>query len=83
LKRIEAEELRPGMKLALPIRCPMSYKILLNAGTVLTAGQIERIKNLSPKEIFISTSKYSYHPAKMLFFEAVEALDKVYSDFFG
>ena len=51
--RVELDQLQAGMKLALPVRCRHSYKILLNAGTVINEEHVQRLKELNPADVYI------------------------------
>ena len=54
MQKISYLQVKPGMKLAKPIWHPYSYKILLNAGTIITGIYVKRLTELQIKEIYIS-----------------------------
>ena len=81
MKKILFEDLKPGMKLALPIRCGLSYQILLNAGTVINEKHVKRLRTLKAIEIFVHTPEFADYPAKELYNEAVANMDEIFSEF--
>ncbi|NLK01282.1 MAG: HD-GYP domain-containing protein [Clostridia bacterium] len=81
MRNVAVEGLKPGMRLALPIRCQVSYKILLNAGVVIKDSHIQRLREINPGGIYIETPEFSKHPAKELYNNAVTTMDKIFESF--
>lgn len=81
MRNVAVEDLVPGMRLALPIRCQVSYKILLNPGVVIRDEHIRRLKEIKPGGIYIETPEFSRHPAKGLYNNAVKTMDRIFESF--
>ncbi len=83
MRRVPLDCLEPGMKLALPIRCRHSYKVLLNAGIEITEKQIEIIKRLSPGIVYVFTPDFAGHPGQEIYNEAVTTMDNIFQNVFA
>ncbi|HHX95411.1 MAG TPA: HD-GYP domain-containing protein [Clostridia bacterium] len=78
--RVELDQLQAGMKLALPVRCRHSYKILLNAGTVINEEHVQRLKELNPADVYIFSPHFMDDPAQELYREAVSSMDDIFQE---
>lgn len=83
MRRVDLDCLKPGMKLALPVRCCYSYQVLLNAGVVITQKQIDKIKRMSPGSVYIFTPDFENHPGQQLYHEAVSTMDQTFQGIFA
>lgn len=82
MRRITIDELKPGMRLALPIRCHLSYNTLLSAGTVISKKHILHLREIDPGGIYIETPEFDKHPGKKLYYNAVTTMDQIFENLF-
>lgn len=76
--RVDLDHLQSGMKLALPVRCRHSYKVLLNAGVVINQQQIDKLKRLSSADVYVFCPDFANYPGQEMYQSAVAIMYDVF-----